>query len=76
MGTSSDMSLRGRIGGYSRAAKYSPDVLTGAARKGFLARFTPTDPLISEEERSRRAQAALNAHMASLARKSAMARRK
>jgi len=73
---SAEMAARGKIGGFVKASRYSPDKLTAAARHGFLARFTPTDPLLSEEERTRRAQAALNAHMASLARKSATARRK
>lgn len=74
--SSSEMGLRGRIGGYAKAAKYSPEQLTGAARAGFLQRFEPQDPLLSEEERQRRAQAALKAHMARLARLSALARRK
>ena len=72
---SKDMALRGRIGGYARAARYSPDELTGAARRGFMARFEPQDPLLSEGERQRRAQANLKAHMAKLARLSAIKRR-
>jgi hypothetical protein len=71
-----DMRLRGRIGGYSRAAKYNPEQLTGDARRGFFRRFMPEDPTLSEEEKQHRAQAALNAHMAQLARKSAIARSK
>ena len=71
-----DMAARGRIGGYSRAALYSPEELTGKARQGFLRRFEPTDPSLSPEERNRRAQAALRAHMAKLARKSAQKRRR
>ena len=71
-----DMGARGRIGGYSRAAKYGADELTGAARSGFMARFTPTDPGLSESERQRRAECALKAYMAQLARRSAIARRK
>jgi hypothetical protein len=72
----SDMSSRGKIGGYARSAKYGPEELTGAARRGFMDRFTPTDSGLSEEERRRRALAGLKAHMAQLARKSAIARGK
>ena len=73
---SKDMALRGRIGGFARAAKYSRDELTSSARRGFMARFEPQDPLLSEEERQRRAQASLRAHMAKLARLSAIKRKK
>jgi len=69
-----DMSLRGKIGGYAKAAKYSPVELTGAARRGFMARFEPQEEGLSQEERQRRTQAALRAHMARLARLSAMKR--
>jgi hypothetical protein len=68
------MSARGRIGGYSRAARYPSDELTRGARAGFLKRFEPTDPDLSEAERQRRTQCALKAYMAGLARKSALAR--
>lgn len=71
---SKDMALRGRIGGYARAAKYSSDELTGAARRGFMARFEPQEQGLSQEERERRTQAALKAHMAKLARLSAIKR--
>jgi len=40
---SKDMALRGRIGGYAKAAKYNSQELTGAARAGFLKRFIPQD---------------------------------
>ena len=73
---SRDMALRGRIGGFARAAKYDSQELTGAARAGFLLRFQPQEQGLSEEERLRRAQAALKAHMAKLARLSALSRRK
>jgi len=73
---SSDMALRGRIGGFARAARYGPEELTAAARAGFLKRFEPQDPDLSMEERQRRAQAGLRAHMARLAMLSAQARRK
>ena len=74
---SSDMAARGRIGGYARAALYSPEELTGKARAGFLHRFeieVDPDGTLPPEERQRRAQAALRAHMAKLARKSAQKR--
>lgn len=71
-----DMASRGRIGGYSRAAKYGPDELTGAARRGFMRRFEPADPGLSEAERQRRTECNLKAHMARLARLSAKARAK
>ena len=70
------MAARGRIGGYARAAKYSPEQLTGAARAGFLKRFEPDELGLSSEEQLRRTQAALRAHMAKLARLSALSRRK
>ena len=73
---SRDMSLRGKIGGFSKAAKYSPQELTGAARAGFLKRFIPNDDNLSEGERMRRTQANLRAHMARLARLSAMKRKR
>jgi tRNA U34 5-methylaminomethyl-2-thiouridine-forming methyltransferase MnmC len=71
-----EMRLRGRIGGYSKAAKYPPKQLTGAARAAFLKGFEPEDPSLSEEERQRRAKAALRAHMAKLSWLSVLARRK
>ena len=73
---SADMASRGRIGGYSRAAKYGPEELTGKARAAFLRRFEPKDPDLPPEEKQRRAYAALRAHMAKLARKSVLARRR
>ena len=76
---SSDMAAWGRIGGYARAALHSPEELTGKARAGFMRRFeTEVDPdgSLSHEERQRRAQAALRAHMARLARLSAIKRRR
>ena len=69
-----DASLRGRIGGYTKAAKHPADELTTAARRGFMARFEPQDPDLDQAERQRRAQAALKAHMAKLAYLSSKAR--
>lgn len=67
----------GRIGGLSKSARHDPVEGTAAARAGFLAKFeTQVDPAgkLSPDERRRRAQAALKAHMLRLARKSAKAR--
>jgi hypothetical protein len=69
-----DAYLRGRIGGFSKAAKHPTDELTSAARRGFMARFQPSDPDLSDDERQRRAQAGLRAHMARLAYLSSKAR--
>lgn len=74
-GKQKEMALRGRIGGYARAAKYPADELTAPARSGFLRRFEPTDPNLSPQERQRRTEAALKAHMARLARLLVRARR-
>jgi len=71
---SADMASRGRIGGCARVAKYSPEQLVGAARRGFLARFEPKEEGLSDEERQRRAQMGLRAHMHRLARLSALKR--
>jgi len=75
MKVNNEMASRGRIGGFVRASKYPPEDLTGAARVAFLRNFEPQDPNLSPEERRRRGQAALKAHMARLARLSALARR-
>lgn len=75
----SDMALRGRMGGYVKAARYSPQELTSAARNGFMQRFLDeADPhkKLPDEERWRRANLLLKAHMAKLARASALARQK
>jgi hypothetical protein len=71
-----DMAARGRVGGFVRASRYPAAELTGPAREGFLKRFEPPETGLSEEERQRRTEAALKAHMAKLARLSALARRK
>lgn len=77
--SSSEMALRGRIGGFVRSSRYPREQLTVAARDGFLARFVlEVDPNseLSNEERQRRALAARKAHMARLARLSAESRRR
>jgi hypothetical protein len=74
-----EQALRGRIGGYAKASRYPKGELTRAAREQFLAKFEKeVDPegLLPPEERQRRAKAALRAHMARLAGKSATARRR
>ena len=58
---SRDRALRGRIGGYSKAAKFPANELTCGARAGFLKRFEPTDPDLRETERQRRTECSLKA---------------
>ena len=68
-----------RIGGLSRAARYDGREVTDPARRSFMARFedeVDPDRELPLEERQRRAQAAMRAHMARLALRSAKARRK
>lgn len=48
--------------------------MTQPARAAFLQRFVPDDPGLSEEERQRRAQAALREHMSRLSAKAAAVR--
>jgi hypothetical protein len=71
--------LRARIGGFAKAARYPRDELTSAARAGFLARFLrqvdEADPSLPEEERLRRADLLLKAHMTRMALISAQRRR-
>jgi hypothetical protein len=71
-----DMAARGKIGGFARASRYPANELTKQARAGFLKRFEPMDADLSPEERQRRTEAGLKAHMAKLARLSAIARQK
>ena len=71
--------LRARIGAYSQHAKHPTSETTKAARKAFEDRFLDeVDPSreLTEVERLRRAKAAMQAHMARLALKSAQARRR
>jgi hypothetical protein len=71
---SRDMASRGRLGAYALRATHDPREYTSSARKSFLARFMPSDPGLSEQERLARAQAGLKLHMLRLARLSARAR--
>ncbi len=77
MGSSQEAALRGRIGGYSKAARHDPVEGTSAARSAFLARFErEVDPegVLTPEERARRAEYARKAYFARLALKSVQAR--
>jgi len=72
----------GRIGGLTRAARYSPDELTTAARAGFVARFrrevlataAAQGKALTEPEVAKRAALLQRAHMLRLAELSARAR--
>jgi hypothetical protein len=71
-------SLAGSIGAYTQHARHGADTAQ-RARAAFLRRFEiEVDPegLLSPGERQERAQAALRAHMARLALKSAKVRRR
>lgn len=75
----SEASLRGRIGAYRLHATHDPRETTSKARETFLSRFErEVDPerALPEAERTRRAMMARKAYFASLALKSARARRK
>jgi hypothetical protein len=74
-----DARLRARIAAYSLHALYDSRETTAAAHQSFLARFereVDPDSSLPQDERARRARAALQAHMLRLARLSAQARRK
>ena len=78
--TPSERSLRARIASDTSWANTSdPSARTAPGRSAFLARFedqVDPDRVLSPEERDRRAQHALRAHMTRLALASAKARRK
>jgi len=72
-----EMALRGRIGAYRLHASHDPKETTSPARRAFLARFeaeVDPDGTLAPEERARRAEMALRAHMATLAYRSARVR--
>jgi hypothetical protein len=76
--TPSEAALRGRIGAYKLHSMYDPRETTAKARETFLSRFereVDPDGTLPEPERLRRAEAARKAYFASLAYKSAKARR-
>lgn len=69
--------LAARIGGLVTSSRYDGRTLTASARLAYLARFidqVDPDRLLPEAERHRRASAALKAHMARLALRSAAMR--
>jgi hypothetical protein len=69
--------MRGRIGAFTTHSLYDPKITTIPARQAFLQRFLDAIPAdLPEEERLRRAQYALRAHMTRLALHSAQARRR
>jgi len=73
----SSHALAGRIGGLVTASRHDPHDYTSAARRAFLARFereVDPDAQLPEDERKRRARAALAAHMTRLAHESAKKR--
>lgn len=75
----SELAGRGRLGGYSKAAKYPPAELTAAARQAFAAKFLievdAATPSLDDAERQRRAELLRKAYFARLALTSAKARR-
>ena len=76
--SSTDRSLRARIGAYRLHSKYDSRELTAAARRAFMTRFEEqVDPqrTLPSEERARRATMARKAHFTRLAYLSAKARR-
>lgn len=72
--TAAQRSTRARAAAYALHAKRDPRETTERARSAFLKRFEPNDPNLTPEERERRTQAALRAHMAKLALRSSRAR--
>ncbi len=68
--TPAERSLRGRIGAYALHARHDARATTAAARLAFSRRFLDlVDPgrLLSEEERTRRVEAARKAYFTRLA---------
>lgn len=77
--TPAQRSLRARLAAHTLHSTRDPLEHTAPARKAFLDRFLEqVDPegLLAPEERRRRAQSALKAHMTRLALASSRARRK
>ncbi len=71
--------MRARLAAYTLHSRVDGAEHTKPAQRGFLAKFErQVDPerQLSEEERQRRAHAALKAHMTRLALRSAKARRR
>jgi hypothetical protein len=77
--TPQERAQRARIAALTRWSREDAREGTGPARRGFRARFErQVDPegKLPPQERSRRAEAAMRAHMARMALRSAQARRK
>ena len=75
----SERSLRARLAAHTLHSTRDPREHTAPARKAFLDRFlVEVDPegVLTPEERRRRAQSALKAHMTRLALQSARARKR
>jgi hypothetical protein len=73
-----EMAQRGRIGAHTTLSRHDPHQLTSRAREAFLTTFekqVDPDGTLPPEERRRRAEHALKAHMTRLARRSALARK-
>ena len=69
--------MRGRIGGFALHSRVNSTEHLAPARKGFLAKFeheVDPDGVLDPAERTRRAHAAMRAHMSRLAMKSSQAR--
>ena len=76
--TPAQRTLRARVAGYARAAKYGPEV-TRPAFEGRMARLAAQvdpDGALSDIERQRRAYAALRSQMSALSLKASRARSK
>jgi len=69
-------SMAGRIGAAVQRSRHDSHLYTQAGRDGFLRRFLPDDPSLSEKEAHLRAMAARRAYMLQLALKSAKVRAK
>ncbi len=72
-------SLRARTAAHTRWSREDPRPAMEVVREGYFARFeneVDPDRLLSDEERHRRAQSALRAHMSRLALASSRARSK
>lgn len=71
--------MRARLAAHVLHSRYDSRDLTASARSAFIARFereVDPDGILTSEERQRRAQHALKAHMGGLALRSARARRR
>jgi hypothetical protein len=76
--TNTERVLAARVAAYTKHSKYDPAQSTSKARSAFLARFladVDPDNHLPEIERTRRAEAALKAHMTRLSLRAAKARR-